>query len=55
MNKKEIFRQEINYIKNKDYQKNIEILLDLVPDYFYEVPAASTGNIIQDSLKEKKD
>ena len=43
MNKKEIFRQEINYIKNKDYQKNIEILLDLVPDYFYEVPAASTG------------
>lgn len=43
MNKIEVFKNEINYIKNENYKKNVEILLELVPDYFFEVPAASTG------------
>lgn len=43
MNKKEVFKNELKYIKNENYKKNAEILLDLVPDYFFEVPAASTG------------
>ena len=40
---KEVFEVEKNYIKNENYKKNLDILLDLVPDYFYEVEASSTG------------
>lgn len=43
MKKYENFITEINYIKNKDYRENIKILLELLPDYFYEIPASSTG------------
>ena len=43
MTKKEIFKNEINYIKNLNYRKNVENLLELVPDYFFTIPAASTG------------
>ena len=43
MNKKEIFKQEINYIKNPRYKENVEKLIELVPDYFFEVPSSSTG------------
>ena len=43
MNKHEIFLKEINYITNNEYRKNIKILLDLLPDYFYEIAASSTG------------
>ena len=43
MNKKEVFKIELNYIKNEEYRKSAEVLLELAPDYFYEVPAASTG------------
>ena len=43
MNKHEVFLKEINYIKNVDYRKNVKIFLDLLPDYFYEVAASSTG------------
>ena len=43
MNKSEVFLKEINYIKNSEYRENIKILLDLLPDYFYEIAASSTG------------
>ena len=43
MKKKEQFTKEIGYIKNPKYKENIEILIDLLPDYFFEVPASSTG------------
>ena len=43
MTKKEVFKNEINYLRNEEYKKNVETLLELVPDYFFEVPAASTG------------
>lgn len=43
MNKHEVFLKEINYIKNSEYRKNTKILLDLLPDYFYEIAASSTG------------
>lgn len=43
MNKLEIFKQELNYIKNENYKENTKKLLELVPDYFFEVPASSTG------------
>lgn len=37
------FDKEINYINNPRYKENIKILIDLLPDYFFEVPASSTG------------
>lgn len=43
MKKKEQFIKEVGYIKNPRYQENANILLDLLPDYFYEVAASSTG------------
>lgn len=41
--KKEKFKTEISYIKNENYKKNAENLIELLPDYFFEVPASSTG------------
>ena len=43
MNKVEVFKQELEYIKNERIRKSAEILIDLVPDYFFTVPASSTG------------
>lgn len=43
MKKIDKFIKEINYIKNARYKENINILIDLLPDYFFEVPASSTG------------
>lgn len=43
MNKIEIFNKEYTYIKNKKYVDNLKIMVDLLPDYFFEVPASSTG------------
>lgn len=43
MKKYEVFLKEINYITDIKYKENIKILLELLPDYFYEIPASSTG------------
>ena len=43
MNKIETFNKEYNYIKNERYKKNAQIIVDLLPDYFFEVGASSTG------------
>ena len=43
MTKKEVFKTEINYLKNITYRKNVQTLIELVPDYFFIIPAASTG------------
>lgn len=43
MNKKEIFYDEINYIKDESLRKNLAELIELLPDYFFKEPAASTG------------
>lgn len=43
MNKVKLFEKEINYIKNPKYKKEAEKLVNLLPDYFFEVPASSTG------------
>lgn len=39
----EIFNREINYIKNIRIKNSLITMLDKLPDYFYEVPASSTG------------
>ncbi len=41
--KQEKFMNEINYIKNEKYRKNAKILIEGLPDYFFLVPASSTG------------
>lgn len=43
MKKADYFLKEIDYIKNERYKENIKILIELLPDYFFEVPASSTG------------
>lgn len=43
MNKEKTFVKELEYIKNKNYKESAIKLLNLVPDYFFKVPAASTG------------
>lgn len=41
--KKELLKQELDYIKNERIKKAGETLIELVPDYFFKVPASSTG------------
>ena len=43
MNKIKYFEKEIGYIKNKDRQEDIKYLINLLPDYFFKIPASSTG------------
>lgn len=41
--KSDVFKTEINYIKDTRLRENLIILLNLLPDYFYEMPASTTG------------
>lgn len=43
MNKSSKFEKELEYIENKDYRESAAKLLEQVPDYFFNIPAASTG------------
>ena len=43
MNKVEMLRHEINYIKNDRIKKSCETFVEMLPDYFFKVPASSTG------------
>ena len=41
--KTDYFKAEINYIKNDKYKKAANEMIELLPDYFFEVAASSTG------------
>ena len=43
MNKIKYFAKEISYIKDESKKKDIEYLINLLPDYFFLIPASSTG------------
>ena len=43
MEKIKIFETELGYINNPRYKKSAESLINLLPDYFFTVPASSTG------------
>lgn len=43
MKKQELFEEEIGYIKDVKYKESLKKMIDLLPDYFFEVPASSTG------------
>lgn len=39
----EKFKKELTYIIDTDIKESAKIMLDILPKYFYEVPASSTG------------
>ncbi len=41
--KSDKFLEELNYIKNEDIKKDAIVLLNLLPDYFYTMPASTSG------------
>ena len=43
MNKLKYFSTEIGYVKNKKWKKDLEYLIELLPDYFFTIPASSSG------------
>lgn len=43
MDKLAVFQVELNYIKNKEIKKYAELAVNSLPDYFFEIPASSTG------------
>lgn len=43
MNKVAVFERELKYIKKDSYRNDAMYLIDALPDYFFEIPAASTG------------
>ena len=43
MNKIKYFEKEIDYIKDKNNREDIKKLINLLPDYFFKIPASSTG------------
>lgn len=43
MNKVELFERELEYIKNPIFKADICYLIDGLPEYFFEIPASSTG------------
>lgn len=43
MNKLDYFKVELNYIKDKRVLDSCKYIINLLPDYFFEIPASSTG------------
>ena len=41
--KSDVFKKELSYILNDRIKESCIMLLNLLPDYFYEIPASSTG------------
>ena len=43
MEKYEYFKKELSYIKNDKIRNSCKTMINLLPDYFFEIPASSTG------------
>ena len=43
MERREVFKEEINYIKNENIRQSLIYMIEKLPDYFFEIAAASTG------------
>ena len=43
MDKVKVFEKEIEYIKNLNLIEPFKRMIELLPDYFFEIPASSTG------------
>ena len=44
MEKSEVFNTELNYIKEDEIRESARYLLNQLPDYFYSMPASTSGN-----------
>ena len=40
---REVFEQELKYLKTDKVRKACEVMIEKLPDYFFEIPASSTG------------
>lgn len=43
MNKIDVFKRELEYIKDNDIRESASYMINVLPDYFFEIPASSTG------------
>ena len=43
MEKVDCFNKEYNYIKDNKKREDLKYLVSNLPDYFFEIPASSTG------------
>ena len=43
MEKKDYFKKELSYINKKNIKDSCETMIGLLPDYFFQIPASSTG------------
>ena len=43
MDKIKCFKNELDYIKSDRLKKSAETLVSMLPDYFFVIPASSTG------------
>ena len=43
INKVEVFENELVYIENEDIRDSLRTMIEKIPDYFFTIPAASTG------------
>ena len=43
MNKIEVFENELVYIVDNDIRDSLRTMIEKIPDYFFTIPAASTG------------
>ena len=43
MNKEEVFKKELSYIKDEMIREDCKTMINLLPDYFFTIPASSTG------------
>lgn len=43
MEKTEVFKKELEYIKNDDIRESAKAMVGLLPDYFFTIAASSTG------------
>ncbi len=41
--RKNVFNIELSRIQNQSVRKSTETILEMIPDYFYEIPASSSG------------
>ena len=44
MNKVKYFKKEINYIKDERKRKDICVLINLLPDYFFNIPISDDND-----------
>lgn len=53
MNKIEYFNKEYSYIKDNKKREDLKLLVNELPDYFFNIPASSTGKYHPDFAKSE--